>query len=52
MKKVMLVFGTLLEAINDVLTRPMEGETDNKPLIPCNYKLLPKDDSEGQKEAA
>ena len=38
--------------INDVLTRLMKGETDYKTLIPCNYKPLPKDDGEGQKEAA
>ena len=38
--------------INDVLTRLMKGETDYKSLIPCNYKPLPKDDGEGQKEAA
>lgn len=38
--------------INDVLTRLMKGETDFKSLIPCNYKPLPKDDGEGQKEAA
>ena len=38
--------------INDVLTRLMNGETDYKTLIPCNYKPLPKDDGEGQKEAA
>ena len=30
----------------------MKGETDYKSLIPCNYKPLPKDDGEGQKEAA
>ena len=38
--------------INDVLTRLMKGETDYRSLIPCNYKPLPKDDGEGQKEAA
>ena len=38
--------------INDVLTRLMKGETDYKSLIPCNYKPLPKDNGEGQKEAA
>jgi hypothetical protein len=38
--------------INDVLTRLMKGETDYKSLIPCNYIPLPKDDGEGQKEAA
>ena len=38
--------------INDVLTRLMKGETDYKSLIPCNYKSLPKDNGEGQKEAA
>ncbi|KWW27194.1 MAG: transposase IS66 [bacterium P201] len=38
--------------INDVLTRLMKGETDYKSLIPCNYKPLPNDDGEGQKEAA
>ena len=51
--------------INDVLTRLMKGETDYKSLIPCrsssacllprghkNYKPLPKDDGEGQKEVA
>ena len=51
--------------INDVLTRLMKGETDYKSLIPCcssyarllptgrkNFKSLPKDDGEGQKEAA
>ena len=38
--------------INDVLTRQMKGETDYRSLIPCNYKPLPKDDGEGQKEAA
>jgi hypothetical protein len=51
--------------INDVLTRLMKGETDYKSLIPCrssfarllptgrkNYKPLPKDNGEGQKEVA
>ena len=38
--------------VNDVLTRLMKGETDFKSLIPCNYKPLPKDNGEGQKEVA
>ena len=51
--------------INDVLTRLMKGETDYKSLISCrssyarllptgrkNYKPLPKDNGEGQKEVA
>ena len=38
--------------INDVLTRLMKGETDYKSLIPCNYKPLPNDNGEGQKEVA
>ncbi|MEE3358227.1 MAG: IS66 family transposase, partial [Lachnospiraceae bacterium] len=38
--------------INDVLTRLMKGETDCKSLIPCNYKPLPKDNGEDQKEVA
>ena len=55
----------VLDYINDVLTRLMKGETDYKSLIPCcssyarllptgrkNFKSLPKDDGEGQKEAA
>ena len=41
-----------LHYVNDVLTRLMKGETDYKSLIPWNYKPLPKDDGEGQKEAA
>ena len=55
----------VLDYIKDVLTKLMKGETDYKSLIPCrssyarllptgrkNYKPLPKDNGEGQKEAA
>lgn len=55
----------VFDYINDVLTRLMKGETDYKSLIPCrssyarllltgrkNYKPLPKDNGEGQKEVA
>ena len=38
--------------INDVLTRLMKGETDYNSRIPYNYKPLPKDNGEGQKETA
>ena len=41
--------------INDVLTRLMKGETDYARLLPTgrkNYKPLPKDNGEGQKEVA